>query len=122
MLENKKIDVTKSYGRYVETSIDNLKLLFHEGVNLRYRKGKSEIPDKHHILIKFSDGTYLCVVTRMYRGIDCFKENTLGHTYYIMAKEKPNPLSSDFDKKYFNTFISNENVQKISIKEFLSTE
>ena len=30
MLENKKIGKTKSYGGYVETNIDNLKLLFHE--------------------------------------------------------------------------------------------
>jgi formamidopyrimidine-DNA glycosylase len=121
-LQNKKIGETTYFGGYVETSIDNMKLLFHEGVNLRYIKDKSKVPEKHQILIEFTDGTYLYGVTRMYGGIGCFKENTLDNKYYKKAKEKPHPLSTDFNEKYFNELISDENIQKLSTKAFLATE
>ena len=39
-----------------------------------------------------------------------------------MAKEKPHPLSKDFNEKYYNELISDENVQKLSAKAFLATE
>lgn len=122
MLQNKIIGETTYFGGYVETSIDNMKLLFHEGVNLRYIKDKSKLPEKHQILFEFTDGTYLYGVTRMYGGIGCFIENTLDNKYYKMAKEKPHPLSKDFNEKYFNVLISDENVQKLSAKAFLATE
>ena len=122
MLQNKKIGDTTYFGGYVETSIDNMKLLFHEGINLRYIEDKSEIPEKHQILIEFTDGTYLYGVTRMYGGIGCFVDNTLDNKYYKMAKEKPNPLSKDFNEKYYNELITDENVQKLSVKAFLATE
>ena len=65
MLQNKQIGEIRYFGGYVETSIDNLKLLFHEGINLRYIEDKSKIPEKHQILIEFTDGPYLYRVTRM---------------------------------------------------------
>jgi formamidopyrimidine-DNA glycosylase len=122
MLQNKKIGETSYFGGYIETSIDNMKLLFHEGINLRYIEDKSKIPDKHQILIEFTDGTFLYGITRMYGGIGCFIDNSLDNKYYKLAKEKPHPLSKDFNENYFNDLISNEKVQKLSTKAFLATE
>ena len=44
MLKNKTIGETHSFGGYVEISIDNMKILFHEGLNLRYFEDISKIP------------------------------------------------------------------------------
>ena len=122
MLKNKTIGETNSFGGYVQISVGNLKIFFHEGINLRYLKDSSQIPDKHQLLIEFSDGTYLCGFVRMYGGIGCFVENTLDNKYYSIAKEKPSPLSKDFNEKYFNQLITDENAQKLSVKAFLATE
>ena len=122
MLKNKTIGETHSFGGYVEISVDNMKILFHEGLNLRFYKDISKIPEKHQLLIEFADGTFICGFVRMYGGVGCFVENDLDHKYYKAAKEKPSPLSKEFDEKYFNKLISNYIVQKLSIKASLATE
>ena len=121
-LENIKIDKADSFGGFVEISAGNNKILFSEGVNLRFFENYSEIPNKHQLLIEFTDGTFLCASVQMYGGVGCFIENTLDNDYYLGAKEKPSPLSKDFDYNYFNKLISNENVQKLSVKALLATE
>lgn len=122
MLQNKKIGETSNFGGYVEISVDNMKIIFHEGVNLRFIKDKSDIPDKHQMLIEFTDGTFLCGFVRMYGGVGVFIDNDLDNKYYKLSKEKPSPLSKKFDEKYFYNLISDENVQKLSVKAFLATE
>ena len=122
MLKNKTIGETNSFGGYVEISVDNMKILFHEGVNLRFLGDSSGIPKKHQLLIEFTDGTLLCAFIRMYGGVGCFVENNLDNKYYQAVKEKPLTLSKRFDEKYFNNLISKVNIQKLSVKGFLATE
>jgi len=122
MLKNKTISEANSFGGYVEICVDNIKILFHEGVNLRFLEDSSDIPDKHQLLIEFNDGTFLCAFIRMYGGVGCFVENTLDNKYYLAAKEKPSPLSKSFNEKYFKELISKEEIQKLSVKAFLATE
>jgi len=102
--------------------MDKNKIIAHEGVNLRFFEDSSKIPAKHQLLIEFTDNSYLCAFVQMYGGVGCFVENTLDNKYYLGAKEKPSPLSKDFDKNYFNKLINAENVQKLSAKAFLATE
>jgi formamidopyrimidine-DNA glycosylase len=122
MLKNKTINETNSFGGYVEISVENTKILFHEGINLRFLKDSSDIPDKHQLLIEFTDGTFLCTFIRMYGGVGCFVENTLDNKYYLAAKKKPSPLSKSFDEKYFEELVSKEDIQKLSVKAFLATD
>ncbi len=122
MLKNKTISEANSFGGYIEISVDNIKILFHEGVNLRFLKDSLDVPDKHQLLIEFTDGTYLCAFIRMYGGVGCFIKNTLDNKYYLAAKEKPSPLSKSFDEKYFEKLMSKEDIQKLSVKAFLATE
>jgi Formamidopyrimidine-DNA glycosylase len=42
--------------------------------------------------------------------------------YYKVAKEKPSPLSEQFNEKYFDRLISSSMVQKLSVKALLATE
>jgi formamidopyrimidine-DNA glycosylase len=57
----------------------------------------------------------------MYGAVLAFIEGTYDNKYYLMAKEKPQPLTDTFDKAYFNTLRS-EGLHKLSAKAFLATE
>jgi formamidopyrimidine-DNA glycosylase len=122
LLKNKKIDNTNAFGGFVEISAQNMKILFRDGVNLRFFEDKSKIPDKHQLLLEFVDKSMLVAFVQMYGGVGCFIQNELDNTYYIIAKEKPSPLSEEFDENYFNTLISVDHVQNLSLKAFLATE
>jgi formamidopyrimidine-DNA glycosylase len=58
----------------------------------------------------------------MYGGIMCFKEGTCENKYYLIAKEKPSPISKKFNEKYFHNIVSNANMQNKSVKFLLATE
>lgn len=121
-LVNKKIENAIGFGSYVELSVGKMRILYNEGVNLRLIDNKQKLPKKHQLLIEFTDNTFLCASVQMYAGLGCFIENELDNKYYNISKAKPSPLSRKFDKQYFNNLISNEDVQKLSVKAFLATE
>lgn len=66
LLKNRSIDNAESQGGLVEISAGNIKILYGDGVNLRFIENKSEIPAKHQLLIEFTDNTYLCASIQMY--------------------------------------------------------
>jgi formamidopyrimidine-DNA glycosylase len=121
-LNNKKINNAVSFGGFVEISAEDMKILFSEGANLRFFRDGEKIPDKHQLLIEFSDGSFLCANVQMYGGVGCYLENTLDNKYYMISKEKPSPLSTKFDQKYYDDLIEIDPVQKISVKAFCATE
>ena len=99
-----------------------MRILFGDGVNLRYLESENEVPAKHQLLIRFSDDTFLCGSVQMYGGLGCFKAGELDNEYYQVAKEKPSPLSADFTESYFRTIAAGEKAQKLSAKGLLATE
>ena len=121
-LINKKIENAKGFGSFVEISANNMRILYNEGANLHLINDKDLLPKKHQLLIEFSDKTFLSASIQMYGGVGCFIENELDNEYYKIAEEKPSPLSNEFDRLYFNKLISNNDVQKLSVKAFLATE
>lgn len=121
-LIDKKIENARGFGSFVEISANNMRILYNEGVNLRLITEKNLLPKKHQLLIEFSDNSFLCASIQMYGGVGCFIANKLENEYYKIAKEKPSPLSNEFDRNYFNKLISNNDVQKLSVKAFLATE
>ncbi|KYK25238.1 formamidopyrimidine-DNA glycosylase [Thermoplasmatales archaeon SM1-50] len=122
LLHKKKIDYTTSFGGFVEISAQTMKILFRDGVNLRFFENQSKIPEKHQLLLEFIDHSMLVASVQMYGGVGCFIRNELDNTYYTVAKEKPSPLSKEFDKEYFTRLIRGGHVQNLSIKAFLATE
>jgi len=59
----------------------------------------------------------------MYGGIWCFNtKEGFPNNYYQVTKEKPSPLSYEFNETYFDKLISSQDLQKLSIKAFLATE
>jgi formamidopyrimidine-DNA glycosylase len=122
LLQNKKIDNTNAFGGFVEISAQNMKILFRDGVNLRFFEDRSMIPDKHQLLLEFVDKSMLIASVQMYGGVGCFIQNELDNTYYTIAKEKPSPLKEEFDEDYFDTLIKINHVQNLSLKAFLATD
>jgi formamidopyrimidine-DNA glycosylase len=121
-LTGKSFETARSYGGMVELSAQDHRLVFSDGVNLRFHKTGSQRPLKHQMLIEFSDGTALSASVQMYGGLSCFKEGTYQNQYRDVAMQKPSPLSSEFDEGYFRELIRANEVQKLSLKAFLATQ
>lgn len=121
-LIGKCFDYARSYGGMVELRAQDYRLVFSDGVNLRFHKGGSPRPIKHQMLIEFSDGAALSASVQMYGGLSCFKEGMYENLYREIALNKSSPLSKEFDAGYFQTLIEADEVQKLSLKAFLATE
>lgn len=121
-LKGKSFEAAVSYGGMVELRASGYRLVFSDGVNLRFHDQGSQRPLKHQMLIEFSDGTALSGSVQMYGGLWCFNEGTFENDYRTVALEKPSPLSLEFDLDYFTHLIESNEVQKLSLKAFLATE
>ncbi len=121
LLAGEIIDGAVSYGGQVEVSVDKSKILFSDGVKLRYFEKGENVPDKHQLLLEFDDGSFLVGSVQMYGGLSAFREGKNDNKYYLVAKSKPSPLSDEFDEAYFSVLF-NDNTSKLSLKAFLATE
>jgi len=121
LLTGKVIGGATSYGGQVEITAGKAKLLFSDGVNLRYYNKGEKPPDKHQLLLEFDDGSSMVGWVQMYGGLSAFPEGENDNKYYLIAKEKPSLLSNDFDEEYFKSLFD-EGTAKLSLKAFLATE
>lgn len=121
-LLGKTIQNAFAYGGLVEIKFQDVNLVFGDGINLQYFQANQKEPVKHQLFIKFEDGTFLTSSVKMYGGIWCFKDNTFDNIYYTLAKEKPSPLSAQFDYEYFTLKILNEQAKSKSVKAVLATK
>ncbi|OGN96793.1 MAG: formamidopyrimidine-DNA glycosylase [Chloroflexi bacterium RBG_13_51_36] len=121
LLTGKVISGVTSYGGQVEISAGMAKLLFSDGVNLRYYNSGEKLPDKHQLLLEFDDGSHLVGWVQMYGGLSAFPGGKNDNKYYLIAQEKPSPLSGDFDEDYFRSLFD-QGTAKLSLKAFLATE
>lgn len=122
MLTGRTINHAQSIGGMVEISIESTSLVFSDGVNLRFFDKTGSHTPKHQLLLEFEDSSVLSASVQMYGGLNCFVDGQFDNIYYLVAKEKPSPLSQEFDETYFNQLISAPEVQKLTAKAFLATE
>ncbi len=106
---------------FVRLSCNQLRILFNDGVNIRYHQPTDPVPEKHQLLITFTDSSKIVCTVQMYGGLAVFEESEYENSYYTVALEKPSPLSTDFDSAYFLSLF-NEAKPGLSIKAFLATE
>ncbi len=121
-LKGKTIGTAVSYGGLVEMNADGYMLLFGDGVALRFHNKDEKRPAKHQLLVEFEDTSAISASVQMYGGMWCFKEGEFDNPYYDVAREKPSPLSDEFDQDYFNGIINDLELQNLSAKAFLATE
>ncbi|MGE5389538.1 MAG: endonuclease VIII [Deltaproteobacteria bacterium] len=122
LLTGEVITGAQSYGGWVQIEASKATMLFGDGVNLRFHQADEKLPVKHQLLLEFNDGSALSAAVQMYGGLLCFKGNELDNQYYRAAKDKPSPITAQFDRSYFDKMIEGPSVQKLSAKAFLATE
>ncbi|WDV46446.1 endonuclease VIII [Clostridiaceae bacterium M8S5] len=121
-LKDKSIENVNVYGSFIEVILGTTKLLLAEGISARYIEKGEKLPQKHQLLLEFEDGSFFVVSIRMYGGIWCYENDEFDYEYLQVAKEKPSPFTEGFDYKYYHKIISDENLQKKSVKALLATE
>jgi len=91
----------------VEIDIEDMQLVFGDGVNLRFidKTSREKGQDKHQLRLEFDDDSALNASVQMYGGLWCFEAGTLDNPYYKIAKTKPSPLTDAFDYAYFNQIL-----------------
>ncbi len=121
MLEGLTVNGALAYGGRPELRLGGLALSVNDGVNMRYYEAGAPRPEKHQLLLEFTDGTAVACTVQMYGGMFLFPEGTNEDFYYRVAKEKPSPLSDAFDLSYFTSLLTDA-ARKLSTKAFLATE
>lgn len=79
---------------------ESMVLVFGDDVGLRFHGEKKDRPKKHQLLVEFEDDTALSASVQMYGGLWCCRAGEFDNPYYQVAKEKPSPLSDEFDQAY----------------------
>lgn len=122
ILVGKTVEAAHAVAGYVEIDLsDGWRLDFNDGINARYVEDASKLPKKHQLLLEFDDGTFLVCTVQMYGGMMLFKDGENESSYYLVAKEKPTPLTAQFDYAYFSNIVENAK-PTISAKALLATE
>ena len=112
----------KAVGGMVEAAAGDVRLLFFEGINLRYMAPGGRLPKKHQFVVSFEDGSALVASVQMYGGMGAFRAGQCDYKYYVISQEKLSPLDRRFGKGYFQKLISAPGAEKLSAKALLATE
>lgn len=122
LLVNTSIQKSYNQGGFVRIDLNDEKvILLSEGIRIRYLLEGEQIPDKHQLLIEFSDHSCLVCSVQMYGGLCAFQEGDYDNEYFSAARKKPSPLTKAFDLSYFDNLLSDSS-EKLSLKAFLATE
>jgi formamidopyrimidine-DNA glycosylase len=121
-LDGKKINDTAAHGGQIEIYAEDITIMVHDGANPRYFPAGAKLPPKHQLLLEFDSGDALCCTVQMYGGILAFPNSANSNFYSDAAKEKPSPLSDEFDATYFDSLFSTDTKPTMSAKAFLATK
>jgi len=122
LLVGRTMGKANAFGGLVEITVENANVLLGEGVGIRFHGKNEPRPARHQLLIEFEDQSALSASVQMYGGMGSFLDGELDNPYYLVAKEKPSPLSPAFDGVYFDRIVSTAEAQKLSLKGLLATE
>jgi len=122
ILRGKAVGRAESHGGFVEIRVDDVLLVFAEGVNLRLHAPGRNLPKRHQLLVELEDGRALTASVQMYGSLLAGRPDELENTYVEAARSAPSPLSGDFDADHFDGIVGAADVQKLSVKALLATE
>ncbi|MEA4846571.1 MAG: endonuclease VIII [Clostridiaceae bacterium] len=120
LLAGRNILSATAHGGMVEIQADDIRLIFCDGTNIRYFFLGEKLPEKHQLQVEFEDFSSLVCSVQMYGALWVLGE---GQTegYNECARNKPNPLSDDFNERYFQSLFTDQD-GKLSAKAFLATK
>ena len=120
-LAGKRLGPAKTYAGYLEIAAEEYRILFWDGVNLRYFEPGTEFPAKHQLALAFDDGSHLVCTVQMYGGLYVYREGENDNKYYLNTTGKPTPYEEAFDETYF-AGLKDGLKPSLSVKTFLATE
>jgi formamidopyrimidine-DNA glycosylase len=121
LISSKTIGEARAYGGFVEIEVDDARMLFNDGVNIRYFPQGEPIPAKHQLHIEFADNSSLVCTVQMYGGLWVYHEGLNDNKYYLVARQKPSPLTDEFNEDYFRQLVDHVK-PTLSLKAFLATD
>lgn len=121
MLSGKTAGEARAVAGFVEIEAEDVRMLFNDGVNIRYYPAGEPVPVKNQLHIEFTDSSSIVCTVQMYGGLLVYHEEENDNQYYLIAKERPSPLSDQFDEGYFRGLLDGVK-QTVSAKAFLATE
>lgn len=122
LLRDRRIGESSPNGGQIRMEIEDLILVIGDGIDLRYHEKDAKLPAKHQLLMEFTDGSALSGSTQMYGFLWCVREAEFDNPYYLVGKEKPSPLTDQFDLEYFMRILDAPRAEKLSTKAVLATE
>ena len=121
LLYGKTIGEAKAIAGFIEIEAGNVRMLFNDGVNIRYYPAGVPVPIKNQLHVEFEDHSSIVCTVQMYGGLWVYHEGENDNKYYLAAKGKPSPLAAEFDEEYFRVLLEGAK-KKLSVKAFLATE
>jgi formamidopyrimidine-DNA glycosylase len=122
LLSGHTVESAMPWGGMVEIWAGPTRILLGDGVSLRYYPAGEKAPPKHQLLIEFDDSSSLVGSVQMYGGLWAFPAGEFDNPYYVVAQQKPSPLTDEFDYAYFKTLLEGKKLESLSAKAFLATE
>ncbi len=120
IMRGKQIGESMGIGSMVEIALSPWCLLLGDGVNLRYFPPGKKLPDRYQMRITLEDGASLICTLQMYGAMLLTEPATYDNPWYLAAKERPLPVTEEFDYAYFSK-LREGLAGKTSVKEFLAT-
>jgi formamidopyrimidine-DNA glycosylase len=122
LLLGKSVGAAASHGGFVEVEVEDARLLFAEGVSLRWHAPAEARPPRHQLLVTFDDGSALSAGVQMYGGLWAYLAGTFENPYLAAAVAAPSPLGDAFDEAHFDGLLASPDARKASLKAFLATK
>ena len=120
-LSGKTITGTNAYGGMPEIVLDDARLVFCDGTNLRFFAPGEKLPEKHQLHVEFEDDSSLICSVQMYGAMFLMDGSDADEGYYLTARIKISPLSDKNTEDYFFRLMGGVK-QNYSVKAFLATE
>ncbi len=121
LLSGKVMGFAKPLAGQIEVTVEDTRLLFGDGVSIRYYAPLENLPPKHQLHIEFHDDSSIVCTVQMYGGMWAFLDGENNNPYYVAARVKPSPLTDQFDREYFLSLLKGAK-STISVKALLATE
>lgn len=122
LLTGRTVESAVAVAGRAEIIAGDVRVMFHDGANVRYLEPGEAPPKKHQLLITFDDGCSIVCTVSMYAGLYAYRDGEMDDNfYYSVAGEKPSPLSDGFDEAYFDRLLAVEK-PGLSAKALLATE
>jgi formamidopyrimidine-DNA glycosylase len=118
-LAGRMIRSAEAFGGHIEIKTNGMILVITTPIHLHAQGEK--LPQKHQLLLALDDQTAVSCTVQMWGALACFADNEKsGIPDYLISREKPSPLSDEFDRAYFNSLFD-KNTGNLSAKAFLAT-